>query len=148
MRSPRASGYTMLEVMIVLVILAILAAIAFPSYQEAIVKAKRTEGRTALMKAMQQQERYYSLHSTYLEFSFASTDADGRKFSWFSGETSTSSSYEISAQACKDKLIRDCVLLIAQPGTAKVDARYRDPVCGQLSLSSTGEKLAHAAHCW
>lgn len=148
MRYPRANGYTMIEVMIVLIILAILAAIAFPSYQESIVKAKRTEGRAALMKGMQQQERYYSLHTTYLEYSSASTDADARKFSWFSGETAATSSYEISAQACKGKTIQDCVVLIAQPGTGKVDTHYRDPVCGQLSLSSTGEKSAHADHCW
>lgn len=141
-------GFTMIELMITLVILAILAAIAFPSYQESVLKAKRTEGRAALMKTMQQQERYYSLHTTYLAFSSASIDANESRFSWFSGENAQTSFYEISAQSCKEKTLRECVLLKAQPGTSKVNAKYRDPKCETLSLTSSGEKMAGADGCW
>jgi type IV pilus assembly protein PilE len=141
-------GFTMIELMITLVILAILAAVAFPSYQESVLKTRRTEGRAALMKAMQQEERYYSLHTTYLAFSSASIDANEKSFSWFSGENAQGSFYEISAQACKGKVLRDCVLLTAQPGTNNVNAHYRDPKCGKLTLSSTGEKTADADSCW
>ncbi len=148
MSSKYARGFTMIEIMIALIILAILAAIAFPSYQESVLKAKRTEGRAALMKAMQQQERYYSLHTTYLGFSAASIDANEKRFSWFSGENAQASFYEISAQSCKDKTLRDCVLLTAQPGTSKVNERYRDPKCGKLTLASSGERTAEADGCW
>ncbi len=141
-------GFTMIELMIVLIILGILAAIAIPSYQESVSKAKRTEGRAALMKAMQQQERYYSLHTTYLAFSSTSIDLDEKRFSWFSGENAQGSFYEISAQSCKEKSLRECVLLTAQPGTDKVNAHYRDPTCGALTLSSSGEKTAAADGCW
>ena len=143
-----ARGFTLIELVIALIILAILAAIAFPSYQESVLKARRTEGSAALMKAMQQQERYYSLHTTYLTFSSASIDPNEKRFSWFSGENAQASFYEISAQSCMQKTLRDCVLLIAQPGTNKVNARYRDPKCGKLSLSSSGEKTADANGCW
>ncbi len=141
-------GYTIVELMVTLTIIAILAAIAFPSYQESVLKAKRTEGRAALMKTMQQQERYYSLHTTYLAFSSAAIDVNEKRFSWFSGENASSSLYEISAQSCKDKSLRDCVLLTAQPGTGKVNAHYRDPKCGKFTLSSSGEKTAEADGCW
>ena len=141
-------GFTMIELMMVLIILGILAAIAIPSYQESVSKAKRTEGRAALMKAMQQQERYYSLHTTYLAFSSTSIDPNEKRFSWFSGENAQGSFYEISAQSCKEKSLRECVLLTAQPGTDKVNAHYRDPTCGQLTLSSSGEKTAAADGCW
>lgn len=141
-------GFTIIEVMITLVIIAILAAVALPSYQESVLKSKRTEGRAALMNTMQQQERYYSLHTTYLAFSSASTDVNQKRFSWFSGENAQTSFYEISAQACKDKNIRDCVLLKAQPGTSKVNTKYRDQKCGTLSLASNGEKTADVDGCW
>ena len=144
----RIRGFTMIEMMITLIILAILAAIAFPSYQGAVLKAKRTEGRAALMKTMQQQERYYSLHTTYLAFSSVSIDANEKRFSWFSGENAQGSFYEISAQSCKDKTLRECVLLNAEPGTSKVNAKYRDPKCGKLTLSSSGEKTAETDGCW
>lgn len=141
-------GFTIVELMITLTIIAILTAIAFPSYRESVLKTKRTEGRAALMKAMQQQERYYSLHTTYLAFSSVSIDVNEKRFSWFSGENAQNSFYEISAQSCKDKSLRDCVLLTAQPGTSKVNAHYRDPKCGKLALSSSGEKTAEADGCW
>jgi len=141
-------GFTLIEVLVVLLIMAILAAVAFPSYQESVRKTKRAEGRAALMKTMQQQERYYSLYTTYLSFSSTSTDANEKKFNWYSGEQAKASAYEISAQACHGEEIRNCVLLIAQPGTHKVNAAYRDPVCGKLMLSSTGEKSADADRCW
>ncbi|WP_353156901.1 type IV pilin protein [Herminiimonas fonticola] len=148
MRCRLAHGFTMIELMVVLIIVAILAAIAIPSYQESVLKTRRTEGRAALMKAMQQQERYYSLHTTYLAFSSSSTDAEAKKFSWFSGANAKTSFYEISAQACNGKTIRDCVLLIAQPGTVMVNSAYRDPLCGTMSLNSRGEKSAAADRCW
>ncbi len=148
MRYRLEHGFTMVELMTVLIIAAILAAIALPSYQESVLKARRTEARAALLKTMQQQERYYALHTTYVVFSSASTDAEAKRFNWFSGENAVASFYEISAQACNGKTIRDCVLLIAQPGTDKVHPSYRDPVCGALSLSSSGEKSAATDRCW
>lgn len=144
----RSHGFTLIELLIVLIIIAILAAIAFPSYQESVLKTKRTEGRAALMKTMQQQERFYSLHTTYLAFSSTSVDANQKRFSWYSGDNAESSLYEISAQSCGDKSLRDCVLLTAQPGTSKVNSQYRDLKCGKLTLSSSGKKTAEADGCW
>lgn len=138
----------MIEMLVVLLIIAILAAIAYPSYQTAILKTKRSEGQAALMKGMQQQERYYALHMTYITFSADSTDVNARKFAWFSGDNAASSSYEISAQACSGEEIRDCVQLIARPGTARVNSAYRDARCGNLTLTSTGRKSANAKSCW
>lgn len=148
MSSKYLRGFTMIEMMITLIILGILAAIAFPSYQESVLKAKRTEGRAALMKTMQQQERYYSLYTTYLAFSSSSVDPNEKRFNWFSGENAQASFYEISAQSCKEKTLRECVLLTAQPGTGKVNTHYRDPKCGKLTLSSSGEKTADGNNCW
>ena len=141
-------GFTMIEIMIVLVILVILAAIALPSYQESIRKGRRAEGHAALVRIMQQQERYYSMHTSYIAFSSESTDADARRFSWFSGEKASSSSYEIIATPCDGEGLRECVVLTALPGTAKVDSRYRDPVCGNLILDSRGKRTANEDRCW
>lgn len=148
MRTTTMRGFTAVELMIVLIVIAILAAIAFPSYQESVLKTKRVEGRAALMRIMQQQERYYSLHARYVAFSAASNDAETQQFRWYSGEHPHVSLYEIHAQACDGKDIRDCVMLTATPGTQNVNRDYRDPTCGKLMLTSEGEKSADADHCW
>jgi type IV pilus assembly protein PilE len=103
-----------------------------------------------LMQLMQQEERYYSQSSRYIAFSSGSTEANEKKFKWYSGDSAAASSYEISAEACSDDLIQNCVMLTAKPGTDKVNKSYKDPLCGNLSLTSTGIKKASgtATHCW
>lgn len=139
-------GFSLIEMMVVAAILAILAAIVYPSYQESVRKARRSEGRAAMLALMQQQERYYSQHSTYIVFSSSAVNG----FKWFSANSPATSSYEISATACSDDSIQNCVLLTAKPGTANVNAAHQDDACGNLMLTSTGMKAAAgaAANCW
>ena len=141
-------GFTLVELMIAVAVAAILAAVAYPSYQEAVRRGKRAEGRAALMQLMQQQERYYSLRNSYIAFSSASTDDDEKKFKWFSGDSAAASAYEISGVACDGEKIENCVQLIAQPGSQKVDKNFADPVCGKLTFTSTGVKGADGNGCW
>lgn len=149
-REKRHTGFTLIELMIVLVIAAILAATAYPSYQEYVRKAKRTEAQAALMRLMQQQERYFSQNNTYIAFSESITDENARKFAWYVGASAAKSPYEIRGAACENDSIANCIVLTATPGTNKVDASFSDPHCGTLSLTSTGKKTAatNAADCW
>lgn len=139
-------GFTLIELMVALAITAILASVAYPSYVEAVRKAKRVEGRAALLQLMQQQERIYSLQNSYEAFS--ATSQNNGKFKWFSGNAPTSSAYEIRAEACSEELIGNCVLLTAEPGTNKVDTNFKDPLCGALSVTSTGKRLPDTEGCW
>lgn len=138
----------MIEVMVVAVIVAILASLALPSYRDAIRKSRRSEGRAALVQLMQQQERYYILHTRYQAFSADATDADAKKFKWHSGDSAAASAYEISGAACAGETLQDCILLVATPGSAKVDSGFDDPQCGVLALSSTGARSPATKDCW
>ncbi|RQO33542.1 pilus assembly protein PilE [Herminiimonas sp. KBW02] len=142
------SGFTLIEVLIALFIMVLLAGWAVQSYQHAVVKGKRAEGRAALMTLMQQQERYYSVHTRYLAFSSDEQEGQVHGMLWFSGSSSLTSSYEINAQACDEDGIGHCIRLIALPGTVRVNANYRDSRCGILSINSRGEKTADADDCW
>ncbi len=143
----RSPGFTLIETMVVLLILAILAAIAYPGYTEHLATMRRIEGQVALIDAMQQQERHHALHHSYVAFS-AAAPVEGQR--WWSGNHAPESAYELEARACPDSALRDCVEIVATPGTANVDASYSDSACGTLSMRSTGEQGASgtSSRCW
>jgi type IV pilus assembly protein PilE len=142
----QGGGFSLIELMAALIVAAVLAAAAYPSYGDAVRRAKRAEGRAALLQAMRQQEAYYSRHQAYAAFSV--NRAQG--FKWYSGASPAASAYELSAAACAGQTLGDCVLLTARPGTGPVDSSYRDQACGVLSLASTGAQAASGAtaDCW
>ena len=60
-------GFTLIELLIALAIVGILAAVAYPSYQNAVAKARRAEATGALLEAAQALERYYSVNGRYVD---------------------------------------------------------------------------------
>lgn len=64
-RNSKASGFTLIELVITMVIAAILAAVAIPAYSSYVRKAQRTEAKTALLDIASLEERYYSTNNQY-----------------------------------------------------------------------------------
>jgi type IV pilus assembly protein PilE len=132
------SGITLIELMIVVAIIAIITAVAYPSYQDHIRKARRIEGKSALLRAMQLQERAYTANQTYQTdlgplFGLAAGAAVR------SGEDPATGNYDLTAvpdPASGDDL-RFSVLIRATPR-----APFSDVDCGVLSLTTTGTRTA------
>ncbi len=55
----RASGFTLIELMITLAVIGILSAIAYPSYQQYIQRGIRSQGQQFLTDLAQRQEQYF-----------------------------------------------------------------------------------------
>ena len=144
------TGFSMIEMLIVMVILAVLAAAAMPAWQQHVISTRRNEAQALLLKLMLQQERYFTEHGTYIAFSSTSTDFEERQFRWWSGSRALDSGYEIEGKACDDQPIEQCVQLIATAGTVVVDDNYRDDECREMKLTSIGERLSAGtrAECW
>jgi type IV pilus assembly protein PilE len=64
-RLHRASGFTLIELMIVVVIIAILAAIAIPSYQDYIRRGQASEAGAFLSDYRVKMEQYYQDNKGY-----------------------------------------------------------------------------------
>ena len=68
----RNSGFTLVELMIVILMIAILAAIAVPAYGRYSRQAKRQDAQTEMFKIQQDEEQYYSLKHKYFEADLSS----------------------------------------------------------------------------
>ena len=61
----RTSGFSLIELMIVVVIVAILSSIAYPSYLNQVTQARRVDAQAVLMDATQFMERFYTENNRY-----------------------------------------------------------------------------------
>lgn len=59
------SGFSLIELMVVVAIVGILAAIAFPSYQDSVRKSRRADAKAVLQQAAQWMERFYTENNAY-----------------------------------------------------------------------------------
>jgi type IV pilus assembly protein PilE len=58
-------GVTLLELMAVVMVIGILGMIALPSYRQYVMRAQRTEAKSALLQLATNQERFYLANRTY-----------------------------------------------------------------------------------
>lgn len=62
----KSSGFSLIELMVVVAIMGIIAAFAVPSYREYVASTRRAEAGSALLEGAQALERYYSANGKYL----------------------------------------------------------------------------------
>lgn len=135
------SGFTLIELMIGVVVVAILSSLAYPSYLEFVAKAKRTEGKAALLDAAQALERHFTNYNTYP----SSLSTAGVRT--YSGDSAAKAAYTIAIAAGASGSLASSFTLTATPANGHVDAK-----CGNLSLDQLGVKgetgTLTAAECW
>ena len=148
MKTRKTAGFTLIELMVALVVVAILAAIAYPSYNEFTARAKRAEGKAALLKAAQLQERWYTINNQY-------STTIGPLFGLgagavYSGENPalTSGWYVLSVVVPAGN---QTYTLTATPNN--LTSFSTDAKCGNLTLDSTGTRnkvggSETLAYCW
>jgi len=61
----RHRGFTLIELVVTILVAALLTAIAIPSYNSYVRKARRTEARSALLNLAGLEERYFSTQNSY-----------------------------------------------------------------------------------
>lgn len=64
-RTPKPSGFTLIELMIVVAIVAILLVVAVPSYQNYITRSQRSVAINTIMDVASRQQQYFANNKTY-----------------------------------------------------------------------------------
>lgn len=134
MKHKNSSGFTLVELMIVVAIVAILASIAVYNYGNYVRKANRTDARVALSQTAASLEKCRSLYAVYNHASCnvaaSSTSPEGL---YTITSTTTASTFSLTA---------------APNGKPQTD----DTECASLTLTNTGVKgtsgTATVAECW
>lgn len=133
MRATR--GFTLVELMIVVAIVGILGSIAYPSYQDYIMRTNRSAAKACLMEHAQFMERFYTTNLTY-------ADADPDLGCRTNGNLNQR--YTIAPSNLGQRTYR--VTAVPQ------GAQLRDTECGTLSIDQSGARgvtgTEPVARCW
>jgi type IV pilus assembly protein PilE len=124
------SGFTLIELMIVVAIVAILAAIAYPSYQNFVRRSNRSEVKSALLEDSQFLERIFTTSNHYNKDS--------------AGNAITSASLPVQQTPREGGAAKYTITLTPGDSTYTLTASPAgtmtgDP-CGNLTLDNTGQK--------
>ncbi|MCG3171040.1 MAG: hypothetical protein CALGDGBN_02613 [Pseudomonadales bacterium] len=141
-RAVRSGGFTLIEVVIVVMIVGLLAAISYPSYQDQMRKARRSDAKNALMDAVNRQEQFILDRSTYT--------TDMRDLGYAADPAVSDDGYytvDAAVGAC-GSIVR-CYTLTATPiGTKQ---QVSDTKCTGFSVTSNGARTATGTlgnECW
>ena len=127
------SGFTLIELMIVLAIVGIIAAIGYPSYTQYLLKSGRSEGVSALLQMMERQESYFRDNLSY------TTDAS--QLGYTAGTVASETGrYNLTASQCGNESLGRCVLLTA---AADPQGKQAADTFGDITLDSRGVRSSN-----
>lgn len=133
----RNRGFTLIELMITMAIIAILAAIAYPSYQNYVLRTNRSVAAACLQEMAQQMERRYTTTMVYnsaaaVPVLACTNQVVGRYTFGFAAGQPTDTTYAIEA--------------------TPQGVQGNDPRCGVLGLNQQGTRTvsgtATVNECW
>ncbi|TNE92926.1 MAG: type IV pilin protein [Gammaproteobacteria bacterium] len=139
------TGFTLIELMIVIGVIAILVAIAYPNYQAYLVRANRSVGKAELMSVAARQEHYFLNNKAYTgdltDLGYPADpyfiDREGTALA----AAGSSAIYQVSI-AASDAISFTLAL-------TRVNFQLKDTECGNLGLNDTGIRTpATPALCW
>ena len=135
-----ALGFTLVEMIIVVLIISVLAAIAYPAYQDSVVKARRNAGKACVMEASQFLERFYTTNN----LSYVGGDAAWLAIGCAAG-TDVTNHYNVRPVVAGAR---------AYTVTAAPLGRQlaKDTQCGTIGINNTGVKTKTGTEsvdfCW
>lgn len=133
--APRAAGFTLVELMVVVLVVAMLSAIAIPGYRSHVVKTQRAAAQACLAQYAMLMERYYT---TYLTYDDIDEDPPGPPGCADEGNMPLNYTFGL------DDL--SATTFTAQAVPTETFAA-RDKQCGTLSLDQAGAHPGELATC-
>ena len=137
----RNSGFTLIELMVVLLIVGILGAVAVPSYRQYVIRSHRTEAKTALLRLAANQERHYLQNNTY---------TDDLEALGFATGVSDNGVYTLSVPIA-DALTYQAIAVPTPGGGPNSLDMSQDATCALFMIDAAGQRRAFPdldGKCW
>ncbi len=134
------TGFTLIELMIVVAIVGLIASVAAPAYMSYAVEAERTQPITRLMEIVAEQERTYAEEGAYVKK--PKSNREGQAVDLTAG--TGNHTYSVTVGTSPSSFV-----------ATATNSSSSDPECNTYSISSTGQKTASnkkgkdkTAICW
>ena len=129
------SGFTLIELMIVVAVVAILAAIAYPSYREQIAKSRRADAQRAVSEAEQYLRRYFAAKDSYEDAELPNgLTTSPRPGSGDAAYNIVLIEDNVEVDAITEDYATEFIVRAVRTGSMANDR------CGDLEVTSTGKK--------
>lgn len=125
--SYQQTGFTLIELMIVIAVIGVLASIAIPSYSDYIKRGKAAEATSNLATLRVKMEQYYQDNRTYVDGLCAPTSG-AQYFTYSCSVTPTASVYTLKATGIEAKGMANFEFTLDQDNakTSKFDGTVGD----------------------
>jgi len=134
---PRNTGFTLIEVVVVVAIIAILSAVAIPSYNDHITRSRRAEAKSALQTAAMWMERNQAATFRYDADPSGATVGDAMLAAHGWGQTPQTGTARYSIAFASGPTAGSFVLAATPQGTQAA----ADEVCGgPLAIDHIGQR--------
>jgi len=140
-------GFTLIELMVTVAIVGILASIAYPSYQNSVMKSRRADVKGSLLGLANAMERRFTETNSYCDAATGGTAVTNCGTA--TGDTGTPSIYTIPTETANFYTVTisaataSSYTLSAVPNSAQANDS-----CGTLTITQTGTKTPSTAGCW
>lgn len=141
-----STGFTLIELMVTVAIIGIMAGIAYPSYQDSVMKSRRRDAQGALLGLANAMERHFTEANSYL----GAADDDGVPLA----AVFPSQSPVEGGTAAYNLFVTAATATTFTLQATRTGAQSSDK-CGNLTLTNTGARgIASAntgitvADCW
>lgn len=128
-KTNKSQGFTLIELLIVVAIVAIISAVAYPSYQDSVLKSRRSEALADLINMQLEQENFRMINTAYANaFGAGSNDVKQPVSDYYNYKITdtTATNYTLTATAKSTQL--------------------KDSGCLEMTLNEAGNKTP--ATCW
>jgi len=130
------SGFTLIELMIVVAIIGIVSGLAYPSFKEQLAKSRRADAKALLVGAQQWMERFYTENFRY-DRNSAGVETDASQFP---------SRFSVSPKPPTESPLYDIAVEVEDRDKYSVKATRRagsamaNDRCGDFSIDHLGRK--------